>query len=292
MRITCDWHIHTHHSCDCPHPEGATLSRLFAEIAADGITHLGISDHLHTAFNVPEVEASRREFDSLPPDQHRWFGVEVSCLRAYDLAKNDAAGAEASPYGKWPGGPEGPLAIYLPDALAERMRFDYVIGGAHWPLGVPEPLDPEAVIRNYHAQYLFLATHPKIDIVAHPWWWMGAWQDSDHIYRTHPWFDDFRRIPASMHDEFADALRQHGKAVEINAGANLLNPEYPPHFRGQYLDYLAALRAHGVRFSIGTDSHAWFGGIGYAACLHRIEDDLAQIGITEAELWHPTRVTA
>lgn len=218
MKLISDWHIHTHHSCDCPRPEGATLARLFAQIEASGITHYGISDHLHTAFNVPELEASRAEYDTLPPSPNRHFGVEVSVLREYDFSQN-AAAANPSPYGKCPGGPPDTLAIYLPDELRERLRFDYVIGGAHWPLGVPEPFDPMAVIRDYHRQYMFLATHPRVDIVAHPWWWMGAWRDEDGVYRSYPWLDDLRRIPQSLHDEFAAAVIQHGKAVEINAGA-------------------------------------------------------------------------
>lgn len=286
MKITSDWHIHTHHSCDCPQPEGATLAQLCALIEESGITHYGISDHLHTEYNVPEIEASRAEYDTLPPSPNRFFGLEVSVLREYDLATN-AASADPSPYGKQPGGPEGGLTVYLPDELTERMRFDYIIGGAHWPLGVPEPLDPMAVIRNYHEQYLFLATHPQIDIVAHPWWWMGAWQEADGRYLTYPWLDDLRRIPQSMHDELAAAAVQYGKAIEINAGACLLNPTYPDTFRAQYVEYLAYLKSRGVRFSTGTDNHAWFGDVGYEPCLQEVTCDFRSIGLTQGDLWHP-----
>ena len=113
-------------------------------------------------------------------------------------------------------------------------------------LGVPEPFDPHAIIRDYHRQYMFAATHPAVDIVAHPWWWMGAWKDDDGIYRTYPWFDDFGRIPESMHDEFAAATVQYGKAVEINAGALLVNATYPADFRPRYVEYLAGMKARGV----------------------------------------------
>lgn len=287
MQPTCDWHIHTHHSCDCPQPEGATLAKVCAQIEAAGITHYGISDHLHTAFNVPEIEASRAEFDTLPPSPNRYFGVEVSMLREYDIVSNAIADTP-TPWGKWPAGPEGPLAVYLPDELIERMRFDYVIGGAHWPLGVPEPLDPMAVIRDYHRQNMFLAAHPRVDIVAHPWWWMGAWEDANGSYTTYPWLDDFTRIPLSMHDEFAAALKQYNKAVEINAGACLVNPGYPSTFRGQYLDYLAYLKAQGVRFSLGTDSHGWYDpGIGYSPCLGEVAAELEALGLTDEGLWYP-----
>jgi len=286
MKIISDWHIHTHHSCDCPRPEGATLARLCAQIEESGITRYGISDHLHTAFNVPEIEASRAEYDTLPPAPYRFFGVEVSVLREYDLATN-AARSDPSPYGYCPGGPESGLTLYLPDELRERLRFDYVIGGAHWPLGVPEPLDPPAVIRNYHAQYMFLATHPRVDIIAHPWWWMGEWREADGMYLTYPWLDDFRRIPLSMHDELAAAAVQYGKAIEINAGACLLNPTYPSTFRAQYVEYLAFMRDRGVRFSPGSDNHAWFEGIGYSPCLREVTEDFNSLGLAQGKWWQP-----
>ena len=211
-------------------------------------------------------------------------------LRDYDLETTAAAGANGNIYGYCHGGPSGKLVLYLPDALRIRLCFDYVIAGAHWPLGVPEPLDPMAVIRDYHRQYLFAATHPQVDIVAHPWWWMGAWKDASGIYSTYPWFDDFSRIPQSMHDELAAAAVQHGKAIEINTWACLGNPEYPPTFRAQYLDYLAYLKSRGVRFSLGTDSHAWVDPeIGYTVFPPDVADDLTAIGLTEADLWYPVR---
>jgi len=108
------------------------------------------------------------------------------------------------------------------------------------------------------------------------------------MYRTYPWLDDFRRIPRSMHDELASAVVQYGKAIEINAGACLLNPTYPDTFRAQYVEYLAYLKDRGVRFSPGTDSHAWFEPeVGYTPCLGEIAGDLASLGLAQGNLWHP-----
>jgi histidinol phosphatase-like PHP family hydrolase len=113
-----------------------------------------------------------------------------------------------------------------------------------------------AVIRDYHRQNMYLATHPLVDIVAHPWWWMGHWQDGDGNYPGAPWFDDFGVIPESMHDEFASAAIGHGTAVEINIEACLLNPHYPEGFASRYLEYLAMLQSRGVCLSIGSDCHS------------------------------------
>ena len=46
-------------------------------------------------------------------------------------------------------------------------------------------------------------------------------------------------------DEFAAALVENGSIFEINISAILLNPHYPERFVGQYLEYVAALKARG-----------------------------------------------
>lgn len=276
MVISCDWHTHSRYS-PCGSAE-TTLESLFSGMRAAGITRGGVTDHLHCHANLPTLELARREYDALPEREGFHFGLEVSCLREYDLERNRKAGASARLYGVWDEGPEGPLAVYLPDELLARLGVAYVIGGAHWPLGAP--LEREAIIRSYHRQNMFLAQHSRVNIIAHPWWWMGAWRDDDGTYRTLPWLDDFGCIPRSMHEEFAAASREHGKLIEINAQAILLNPEYPASFHTQYLEYLALLREAGVHFSIGSDSHA----VGYGGQLDLVADDLSSVGITESNL--------
>jgi len=117
--------------------------------------------------------------------------------------------------------------------------------------------------------------------VAHPWWWMGWWQESDGSYRTDPWFDDFRRIPKSLHNEFAAAARENRKAVEINLHAMLLNGQYTERFRRQYTEYLAELKSLGVTLSIGSDCH----GATYECDFALAEQMLGKVGIGAAELW-------
>ncbi|MDP6779996.1 MAG: hypothetical protein QGI83_24790, partial [Candidatus Latescibacteria bacterium] len=138
-------------------------------------------------------------------------------------------------------------------------------------------LEREAVIRDYHRQNMYLATHPLVNIVAHPWWWMGYWKDAKGHYPAEPWFDDFGVIPASMHNEFAAAAKEHETAVEINISANLLNGHYPRHFAGQYLEYLAGLRSLGVALSIGSDCHSTHYEIDFGV----VEEMLEGAGITE-----------
>lgn len=254
--IASDWHVHSRNSCDCKTgPIPATMAETFQAMRANGIRDFGLTDHLHSRLQLPDLEAARREFDSLPPDARMHFGVEVSCMSAWELATIDAGGYDDAIYGIRSGGPAGgDLAIALTADDRARLGIEYVVGGTHWPMYVP--LKRDAVIGDYHRQNMFLACHPLVDIVAHPWWWMGHWQEKDGVYRTDPWFDDFRKVPQSLHDEFAAAVREHGTVVEINLYAMLLNRRYPDAFKRQYVEYLAGLKAAGVTLSIGSDHHA------------------------------------
>lgn len=57
--ITSDWHTHSRNSCD-----GACIpvADLLTRSAAKGIADLGLTDHLHTPYNLPDIAASRREY--------------------------------------------------------------------------------------------------------------------------------------------------------------------------------------------------------------------------------------
>lgn len=277
MPLTSDWHIHTRNSCD---EASLTMADLLADAAARGITDFGVTDHLHTPVNLPDLVASRAEFDATVSSPRVHFGVELSSVSQWELDEI-ATGAHGQPtYGLRGGGPAwGALALGITAAELARLGVEYVVAGTHWPMYVP--MAREAVIRDYHRQNMFLATHPLVTIVAHPWWWMGHWQAEDRSYPAEPWFDDFRAIPASMHDEFAAAALQHGKVVEINLCAQLLHPGYPERYKAQYLDYLAMLKARGVPLSIGSDCH----NPRYDIDFPRAEAMLATVEITDGDCW-------
>ncbi len=276
--ITSDWHIHSRNSCDSA---CMTLADLVAESALLGIHDFGITDHVHTPFNLPDIDQSRAEYLALSPSPHFHFGVEVSCVSAWELdliAKGDIA----SPvYGIRSGGPpHAQLAIGLSATDITRLGIEYVVGGTHWPMYVP--LERDAIIRDYHRQNLFLASHPLVNIVAHPWWWMGHWQDTDGFYRGAPWLDDFTHIPTSMHHEFAAVVREHHKIVEINLAAMLLNPFYPDRFKKQYVDYLASLKAEGVTLSIGSDCHhQHYNAVDFPGAITLLQS----VGFSEQDFW-------
>lgn len=277
MNITSDWHIHSHNSCD---EAALIMADLCATAPGLGILDFGITDHLHTPYNLPDIVKSRAEFDTLGPNPHFHFGIEVSCVSQWELDEI-AAGRHDNPvYGVRAGGPKGaPLAIGLSSDDIHRFNIEYVVGGTHWPMYVP--FEREALIREFHRQYLFMAQHPLVDIVAHPWWWHGAWQDAKGNYPDEPWLGDFSRIPRSMHEEFASACKAGNKKVEINLFAMLLNPCYPESFKRQYAEYLADLKSQGVLFSIGSDCH----DAQYVVDFADVSARLDAVGIVEADCW-------
>lgn len=256
------------------------MATLIARAEELGITDYGVSDHLHTPHNLPDIAAAREEFLESDPPPRFHFGVEASCVSQWELAEI-AAGRHQNPvYGLREGGPpNAPLAIALTEETIDRYGVEYVIGGTHWPMYVP--LKPEAIIRDYHRQNMFLATHPLVDVVAHPWWWHGGWRDEGGMYCTDPWFDDFGKVPRSMHAEFAAAAVEHHRAVEINVLAVLLNGSYPQRFKRQYVEYLAELAGRGVKLCIGSDCHDQRYGVDFEKAAGMLD----AVGICEGHLW-------
>ncbi len=277
LTISSDWHIHTRNSCD---EASLAVADLLVEAGQAGILDYGITDHVHTPYNLPDIGRSRQEFLSCSPPPRVHFGVEVSCVSQWELGEIARGGVLDPVYGLRSGGPPGEaLAIGITEEELALYGVEYVVGGAHWPMYIP--YERQAVIRDYHHQNLFLATHSLVTIVAHPWWWSGHWQDAAGSFSAEPWFDDFGAIPQSMHAEFGAAAVEHGKAVEINIEAILLNPHYPQRFVQQYLEYLAGLKGQGVRFSIGSDCHAAHYRIDFRA----VERILEAAGLQESDLW-------
>ena len=277
MNITSDWHIHSRNSCDSA---ALAVSDLVREARRAGILDLGLTDHVHTPYNLPDLARSRQEFLASGPVPRFHFGVEVSCVSAWELDEIASGRHEDPVYGLRTGGPAGcALAIGMTADDVARHQVEYVVGGTHWPMYVP--MERQAVIRDYHRQNMFLATHPLVGIVAHPWWWAGHWADAEGDYTAEPWFDDFGAIPRSMHREFAAAIVECGKVVEINLGANLLNGYYPERFIRQYLDYLVELNSRGAPLCIGSDCHGAHYDIDFAKAGRMLQ----AVGIRDGDLW-------
>ena len=122
-RITSDWHIHSQNSCD-----GACMlvSDLVQKAAEKGIADYGLTDHIHTPYNLPDLVASRKEFLSNSPSPHFHFGTEASCVSQWEI-EEVAAGKHRRPtYGLRKGGPAGApleaLRLELRQAVAGVIK--------------------------------------------------------------------------------------------------------------------------------------------------------------------------
>ena len=279
--ISSDWHIHTNNSCDgaC-----AKIKDIISEARQLGIRNFGISDHLHTPYNLPDLVGSRQEFLSNKPPSNVHFGIEVSCISQWEIDEIARGNGPENPvYGIREGGPaNAQLAIGINEDDIAEHGIEFVVAGVHWPLYVE--ITRETVIRDYHRQNMFLATHPLVDIVAHPWWWMNHWKDANNRHLAEPWFDDFKAIPQAMHNEFAAAAVENNTLVEINLAAMLLNWQYSYRFKRQYLEYLAELKSKGVKLCIGSDLHEEHY---YEIDFETTASMLAKVGISKEDLHSP-----
>lgn len=281
LTITSDWHIHTRNSNDCQHfGIGGSIKDLIRHASEKGIADLGFSDHVNIRSHLADLAASRKEFDEANPSPHVHFGVEISCMSQWELEQL-ATGDHGKPRaGIRSGGPPGaPVALPITAEDIERYHVDYVLGATHWPMYVP--LERHAIIHDYHRQNMFLATHPLVDIVGHPWWWASGWQNPDGTITTKPWLDDFTVIPQSMHDEFAAAVIEQDKAIELNLDGLLLCNVYPDGFKRQYLDFMAGIKEKGVQLSIGSDCHS----ADYDVDFETASKMLDSVGIRDEDLW-------
>jgi len=306
IHITSDWHIHSLSSYDghvgikdlgrMMQKKGIThfavKDRSLPEIMKQhGITDFGVSEHFTTPSQLYDLLDSRRNFDEvktyLEPGLNFHFGVEINVATKTAVAmmqqglgdRNFGVSSDIPDYN------HDEMAAILTEEIVTQCPLEYVIGGVHFPYA---PWERQAIIQSYHKQMLFLAEHPLVTIIAHPWWFGGHWANPDGTMTTEPWYDDFAgKISRSLHDEFAAAVIQHHKVVEIHLHT-LLAVIYTEKFLRDYLNYLAYLKSRGIKLSIGSDCH----GPNYTGDymegdldLRKAEALLDSVGITDADIW-------
>ena len=269
MKFSSDWHIHTRNSCDSA---SLVVSELIPAAQALGIEAFGITDHIHTPYNLPDLVASRREFDESEPPPNFHFGVEVSCVSQWELDEI-ATGKHANPvYGLRTGGPAGGP----PPSVSEQRSGSPWRGVRHRRHALADalPADRDAIICDYHRQNLFLATHPLVTL----WRTLGGgWATGKTMTAAigATWIDDWEDTRL-MHDglprrrwSMAPSWSQHQR--------HSLQPAYPEAF-GRHAELLAGLKGAGP--PLGSDCHS----PRYTATFERAAS-LEAVGIRDEELW-------
>lgn len=267
-----DWHIHSEASYDAD----MKVPELVKRAEEKGIKQFGITDHVNYPFMVPHLERSRELWLQNKKEGFH-FGVELTALpkSQYEFALKHPADPEDRK--TWLRGYIPPvfkkdgIALSLSEEELERLGTEYVVAGAHWSF---KPLTRNTAIKDYHRQQMFIAQQPCVDIIAHPWWiYMGRYLKNGVM--EGPWFDDFSRIPRSMHEEFAAAVLENGKMVEYNTDFAVAGI-YTEKFKRQYAEYIAFLYEKGVPITIGSDLHG-----DYTAYHDEVRRYLEPLGFTK-----------
>lgn len=252
MKIKGDYHIHTHNSCDDACMEFDFYAKAFHQ---NSEISLGVSDHLHSLIQEPDIVASRKEFDEFRAKYPQFkkrihFGVEASVMSQWELKKlNNLPEFKDYKYGIRENGPmNAPMALSIDKEFIEKYKIEYVISGVHWPLYCRE--DPLSMIKEYHREYLFAASHPCTDILAHYLWW-------NPIRGMKNVFTNTRLISNEMRDEIKCALLENNVAFELNLCAVLLSGDYKGNkaWLDWYLGWVHDIQSAGVKLSLGSDCH-------------------------------------
>lgn len=265
MQLKQDFHIHTHCSCDSA---SAAIAEIVRGCQAAGYEHFGISDHLHTKFNMPDIEIARKEFLEFGKVEGFHFGIEITCATQWEcekIAKRDFASCftcevngrkfqTMTPIdGIMYGGPaDGPLMVDLTQEDIDRLGIEYVIGGVHKPNYTEQT--PQRMIDDYFNQSCFLLNHELVDVLAHPWdglpFWSGYFIVTRDEADRHP--EAFFQIPQEYWDELAHLLVSNNKLAELNC-CNLF---YPDEKIARFLmEKMVEWKEKGVKFTFATDLH-------------------------------------
>ena len=256
--ITSDWHIHTHCSCDSAALKFETLVK---DAKERGITDFGVSNHYHTRVNEPDIAASRKEYEATiaaHPELkgHFHFGIEATLVSKWevDIIKQKLY-HELPEYGMLVGGPENAQVIFDTDGeFMEKYKLDYVVAGMHWPMY--GQLAQKSMIKEYHRQYMYAATHPSTTILAHYLWFdFSLFRGFYNLNLPNP-FADFSVIPLPMLDELKAALLERNTVFEINIPSFIDAPHISDSFKDEYFAWAAELQRSGVSLAIGSDIHS------------------------------------
>lgn len=257
MAITSDWHIHTHCSCDSACMEFETLVEEAKKI---GLTDFGVSDHFHHQEQEADIAASRKEFDATlqrHPELkgHFHFGIETTLMYRQELEKVANGREKDVLFFDLASGGSGnaELAFGVDQDFLDKYEIEYFIAGTHWPMYCK--MDQQSVLAEYHRQYMYCATHPFTDILAHYGWWDAyLFRNVWGVKEAQNPFTHFSGISQTMRSELTAALKENRVAFELND--YIFCDKNAESYRDEYLGFAADLQNSGVLLSMGSDCHA------------------------------------
>lgn len=218
----CDFHIHTHY-LGCAN-ETMLVPAIVEECQRLGVKSLGITDHLNTLDKLDLHVLIKEDIERLNPEIDIYFGVELNFIAA-----------------------DGEFA-FTPD-VKEQYGFQFAIGGIHRTY--LETYDLKKLVDIQHRHHLRTCQDPLVDVLVHPYWFGRNEFDRNGW----PWFDSMEAVPESYARELGQAAVETGTAIEINAGANLVNSAYSSRYVEEYINFLSIIAEAGASFALGSDAH-------------------------------------
>jgi len=251
--MTCpklDYHIHTKY-LGCAN-ETMEVPAIIAECERLGVTSLAITDHLNSLDRLELHFPIREDLGKLDGGVEVFFGVELNFT-----------------------GCDGEF-VYSGE-IRDQLGFQFAIGGIHGTY--LEEYDLKKLVDIQHRHHLKTCADPLVNVLVHPYWF-GRKPFDD---RGWPWFDSMKVVPEAYTRELGRTARETGTAIEINACANLVNPNYSSRYVEEYFEYLAILAEEGCVFALGSDAH----DINRLAAIEAAWEMADRLGLTEDRIWRP-----
>ena len=238
-----DFHVHAtyYRAWDVrPDMKVADVVRRYEEL---GFSAVGVVEHLDSSPKHPFscLRALVEEARGLSPRLSLFLGAEVDVRE------------------------DGRLTC--PSGLKEELGLDFLLVAVHGIGEMPDTV--EEFVDIYH-RALMAAAISEGDVVAHPWTWRPPLDEGE-------W--GFGRIPEEYLKEFAEALADTGKAVEVSRKAVRDFPD--PAYR----KFLQGVLQAGVGVSVGSDAH----DRKLLGTTDDVDRFLQEIGLKPDQLWSPQR---
>ena len=218
-----DLHLHTHY-LGCA-DETMTIPNIVRKAENLGLEKIAITDHRWGDDPLNKHRLIRGDLQQVDTDVETIFGVEV-----------DSCGPATA-------------GVTISEQEIDDLGFEFIVGGVHGSY-FDQP-DPEGVIELQQELMLDVARHPLVEVLAHPWSFMGR----DFASGVLDWMTDMSRIPEDYAKQLGAVAAEHNTAVEANAGAIWIRDEYSEQFVADYEKYLRSVAAEGAKIAICSDAH-------------------------------------
>lgn len=248
MIIEYDFHNHTNFSV-CANKD-ATIETIIREYERQNFKSIGISDHYYPDKPVDKyVKKIREELSEIKTNLNVYIGMEVDMFSPGKLVatREELAGLD-----------------YIAVACPHYQNSKVVL---------PISNDYTVIAQNALDYFLSAAAIRFIDIIVHPF-------EARALSKYIPDFElpeMMKKLSNKEYMQIIELLLENNIAVELTE--RLRQSDY---FRALY-PFLTFCRDNGVKFSLGSDSHA----PGHIGSIRKAAQAIEELKIRPEHLWHP-----